>query len=1174
MKNDCLTSVGITGIALIAIHLPLTAQMVPDGTLPENTIVTPEGNTVIIEGGTESGSNLFHSFEEFSVPTEGTAFFNNAGQIRNIFTRITGGSVSTIDGILRANGNANLFLLNPNGITFGPNAQLNIGGSFFASTGESITFADQTRFSATENNPQPLLTNSVPIGLGLGSNPGNIVNESVSTNAEGEIVGLQVNPGETIGLFGGNILLPGGHLNAPGGELQLVSGGNRNWEIGMGENGALEATDDPNARGSIQLWGQAEANTSGVGGGDIAIETGILSVRDGSQVAAITEGEIGGGNIRVNATEKVEVIGTSPDGLSVSSISSQTVGQGDAGDLSVTTRELQVDNGIIAATSFGTGNSGNLSIRATELVELRGGVFRADPLGLANAAGAAGDAGELTIETRRLVVRDGAVVISGTRSSGAGGNLIIRATESVEVSGTSPNNAIASSIVSAATDGPDALRERYGSSIVSGSAGNVTLETQQLILRDGAVISTSSDGSGDAGNLTIRAAERVEISGSGGRGEFPSSLVSDTTQTGAGGDLSITTGQFLLLPGAVVSARSFGSGDGGNLTLNASDSVELIGSGFEIFQQTFIAGALAGELKLGQLSNGLFTGTAGEGASGSLRIDTGRLILREGAALSTSTFGAGLGGKLTVNATERVESEASGLFSGSLGSGAAGNIEMNAPRLILRDGAQLSSVTLGVGQGGNINLKIPDTLEVRVTPAGSLVATGIFSNTIGGTGKAGDITIDTGRLTLTAGGQILTNSGAIARSGAIPLGGPGGNLIVNARESVELSGVAEDGRVASALGTSTFSGAPAGSLRISTRSLVVRDGAGAFASTEGAGAGGTLTVNASDAIELSGTSSLGRFRRSGLFATSGSDLLPLAASGMAGDLEINTDRLRVREGAEISVNSVESGDAGTLSVNADAIALQARGAINAGTVGGTGGNITLEAQTLELRSGSSITTDAGNADGGNIGIDVETLVALENSDITANALVGRGGRVAIAAEGIFGTQFRDFPTSESDITASSELGAQFSGTVEINTPDVDLLEGLAQLATEFVSPETVVATSCLARGSRDRGSFTVIGTGGIPATPDNALSDSYAVTQVRGLREMAGVSQATPSQVTSVFARERGIGQTSRDRRSWKVGLAIQEANGIQVTEDGRTLLGILPQHHTEAPSLHLCEPE
>ena len=148
-----------------------------------------------------------------------------------------------------------------------------------------------------------------------------------------------------------------------------------------------------------------------------------------------------------------------------------------------------------------------------------------------------------------------------------------------------------------------------------------------------------------------------------------------------------------------------------------------------------------------------------------------------------------------------------------------------------------------------------------------------------------------------------------------------------------------------------------------------------------------------------------------------------------------------------------------------------------------------------LRRGSNITTNAtGTATGGNITIDTDIIAALEDSDIRADADQASGGRVRINAQGIFGTQFRNQLTPLSDITASSNLGSQFSGTVEINTPDVDPSQGLATIPVELVEASGLIAQGCSALGENE---FTVTGRGGLPPNPSDTLSSDTVWTDLR-----------------------------------------------------------------------------
>ncbi|MHC5747257.1 MAG: two-partner secretion domain-containing protein [Nostoc sp.] len=560
----------VFGLALSALssflfpESPALAEIKADSTLGSESSILIQGVDVKeaigdrIDGGAVRGVNLFHSFGEFSIGDEQRVYFSNPAGVENILTRITGNNRSDILGTLGVLGNANLFLINPKGIVFGRNAQLDISGSFLASTADSLVFDNALVFSAKNPKRVPLLAINVPLGLQFGPLPGTIVNRSIATDTTSKTVGLQVPLGKTLALVGGDITFEGGYLTAETGRIELGSvAGNSLVNITPNVDGwALNYSDLTNFR-DINLSQGARASIAGNGGNAIQVQARNLFLSTDAQLNVNTTGSAKGGNLTVNTSESVELIGRLADSMFTTGLIARTGGAGNAGNIKITTQRLKVkDTADISTSTFDAGNAGNITINASESVEVSGSNDTATSLDTDAQPNSTGNAGNLTITTGKLIVRDGGQVSSSTFGSGNGGNLTVIADDSVEVSGVNPSD-VFSSVLATQSD-----------QTATGFGGNLKIQTQSLVIKDGGFVSASNRGQGQGGKLEIIATKSVAVTGVSFLVDYPTYLQIDGLGKGGAGDLIITTPLLLVDDRARISVSSI-SGQGGNIIINA-----------------------------------------------------------------------------------------------------------------------------------------------------------------------------------------------------------------------------------------------------------------------------------------------------------------------------------------------------------------------------------------------------------------------------------------------------------------------------------------------------------------------------------------------------------------------------------------------------------------------------
>ncbi|BAY12571.1 two-partner secretion domain-containing protein [Calothrix sp. NIES-2098] len=701
---------GLFTICNIAFANPCNAQAIAaDGTLPTN-VASPDNLNFSITGGSQVGDNLFHSYREFSVPTGGSAQFNNPTFIQNIINRVTGSLPSYIDGKIHTIGNANLFLINPNGIIFGPNAKLDIGGSFLASTANSLKFADGKEFNTSPDQTPPLLNINVPIGLQYSGNSATIKLEKAN---------LAVPTNQTLALIGGEVTMNGGKLIADSGRIE-IGGVAGSGVVGLSSIGSQFQLNFPSdlARANVLLSNHALVTTSGNGGGSIQL-TGKQLTIENSRVSAGTLGPISGANLRLNASDAVIVSSNSMTGTFDNGLFAQNIGSGTSLGITINTNQLQVEGEarISTATLHGSsGKGGDLTINAADTIELSG--VDSDNIslftGLLTDTYGSGAGGNLTVNTGQLLIHNGAQISAATFADAKGGTLTVNAANSVNLTGVSPSDFLVSGLFTAVQQG-------------NGQAGDLIVNTRELIINDGAQIFAGSSAGGNSGNLIINATDSVNVTGVSPIYRFPGGIFSGTNpySTGDAGNITINTNQLTVQDGGNIAVETLGFGKGGILTINATDSVHLLGQGSlreDPLDSTRLIPTFS-SLSASVLNNNTINN------AGNLEIFTGELLVQEGARLSVDNEGLGKGGNINIQANSiRLDN--------------AGNFQQDAGGI---------QATTKSGEGGNITLHIKDILLMR---NGSKITT----DSTGGNGNGGDININTNLLAGAENSDITANA--------------------------------------------------------------------------------------------------------------------------------------------------------------------------------------------------------------------------------------------------------------------------------------------------------------------------------------------------------------------------------------------------------------------------------
>jgi filamentous hemagglutinin family protein len=1040
----------IAGVLLI-VQFCRAGNVTSDGSLGAGAVLH-QGNTFIVprSAGRLVGSNLFQSLSTLNLDTGETANFTGPAQVSNVLTRVTGGP-STINGTLQCSiPNANFYLINPAGVVFGPDASLNVGGSFAVTTADVIHLADGGTFNA-DVAANSVLTTAAPAAFGfLHSSPASITvnGGAITTDDSGTShlhPSLNPAPSGSLTVIGGNITINGGELATPGTGAALI--------VSVGSPGTVNLS-NPTDASSFSSMGTVTVISGGLLGSDASSSGGV----DSGLVKIVA------GNVIVNGNDPTDTV--------VSKLGSFS-GTGKSGDvIAVVTGTVSVTGGgelgsdaqnATSAANVGT-DSGSVSISASD-VTVSGTDTSDNFQSLVGSFSGTGEAGPVTLTaTGALTISAGSEVgsdatnPSNTNITGTNSGAVTISAGGISISGA---------------DASDTFESSLGSFPGSGNSGDVGVMAQSLSIRAGGFLAADTSASGAGGNVNVQISGMLALDGSGASSTDFTGISSASLQTtpggGPGGDINVSAGMLTIAGGASINANTGGTGAGGNIQVAAGTLTILsdggiiastLGTGAGGKVTVIISGALTLDGAAGPNGNtGIFADsvstTAEGGKGGDVTVSAETISILNGAQIDASTSCSGAGGNVTVAAgTIKLDGlNASGNLTGissqsvqdTPGGGPSGDVHVSTGMLSITNNAEIGVTTLGTGPGGNIIVVVSGNItmdtaslpndfdgivadsllstpgggkggEIMVSAAAISILNGaqISANT-SSTGSAGNITVAAGTMMLDNGGNITSDSlqktvdggsgGNVHVSAAVltitkgsqidasTLGsGSGGEITVTVSGALTLDGAAAPDALTGITAESaleTPGGGKGGNINVSAASLSILNGAEIQASTFGAGAGADINILVSGAMTLNGGASSNGF--TGISAQSN---LVAPGGGNGGNILLTTKSLSISNGAEISAASLSDGAAGNVTITASgAVALQSGSLLSVSSLSGNSGDLVVTANADIFCFDSNITTQAGN-NGGNIILASPGVILLRNTPMTAKAQ-NNGGNITI-----------------------------------------------------------------------------------------------------------------------------------------------------------------------------------